>query len=389
MPECCEFCRHTALEPVYVPEDTQRGLSVFLCPRCGLVQSLPRIDRAVRQPMAVSGGADWGNIRYGKGFHTKPMLAALAAHVDFSAPLKLLDVGSNRGSFAAAFLDAAPNAALTAVEPDERVAQSCAGLPRCTLIELRIEDATLEDESFDIVHSSHTVEHLAHPFATMRDHWRVLKPGGILVIAGPNIELIGEDDVVEEWFIDKHLTHFSARTLGRMIEAAGFRILTAPDPTDRENLLFVAVKAAPASDDTAPDADEVERARRLVACYRDNLTRNRAALRTVAQGIAALTDKGVAMWGAGRIFDALVRYGGFDAKSLVALIDAPLKRHVEARFGQPLSNPEALTAVKPGVVVVMSRGFAQEIETQAGALAPQAEIVRYSDLLEKARRRAV
>ena len=125
--------------------------------------------------------------------------------------LALLDVGSNRGSFAKAFLDAAPNAHVTAVEPDERFADSCAGLPRTELIQARIEDVALADASFDIVHSCHTIEHLAHPFAALKDHARVLKPGGLLVLDAPNIALIGGDDILEEWFIDKHLYHFSAR----------------------------------------------------------------------------------------------------------------------------------------------------------------------------------
>ena len=50
--------------------------------------------------------------------------------------------------------------------------------------------------------------------------------------------LLASDDIVEEWFIDKHLYHFSARTLTRMIEAAGFTIVEHPDPKDRSNLFY-------------------------------------------------------------------------------------------------------------------------------------------------------
>lgn len=123
MNEICELCRRNGLEVVYRPERSTRGLSVYLCRHCGLVQSLPRVDRAQRASPAVSGGADWGNIRYGKGFRTGHALAVLKRHADFSADLAVLDVGSNRGSFARAFLEAAPNATIVAVEPDERVAE--------------------------------------------------------------------------------------------------------------------------------------------------------------------------------------------------------------------------------------------------------------------------
>src|SRR5580698_3613465 len=96
----CDQCGHATLDFAYEPESSGRGLKVYLCRHCGLVQSAPRIARtATRHSAAVSGGADWGNVRYGKGFRTGQALDALARHADFSAPLALLDVGSNRGSF--------------------------------------------------------------------------------------------------------------------------------------------------------------------------------------------------------------------------------------------------------------------------------------------------
>src|SRR5580658_426237 len=110
MTELCELCRHDMLEAIYEPERSTRGLKVYLCRHCGLLQSLPRIDRATRAPAAVSGGADWGNVRYGKGFRTKIALDVIAQHTNIGKYIALLDVGSNRGSFAKAFLAAAPNA---------------------------------------------------------------------------------------------------------------------------------------------------------------------------------------------------------------------------------------------------------------------------------------
>ncbi len=385
MPELpCELCGHDTLETAYTPERSTRGLTVHLCRHCGLIQSLPRIDRAPRAAMAVSSGADWGNVRYGKGFRTKQALAALARHADLTKPLSILDVGSNRGSFARAALEDAPNATIVAVEPDERVSQSCGDLARTTLINARIEDAALESERFDVVHSCHTIEHLAGPASTLADHWRVLKPGGILILDAPNTAILEAEDIVEEWFIDKHLYHFSPRTLMRMVVAAGFDIIVPPDLKDRENLLIVARKTGATRFAIDSDPREVAEAQRLLAAYKVKRARNIAALAFAADEIADMAPRGVAIWGAGRLFDSLVVHGGLDTKLLSLLVDAHLTAHVAERHGIALNTPEALVQARPGVIVVMSRGFAEEISAQAAMLAPDAEIVFYSALLTRA-----
>ncbi len=69
------------------------------------------------------------------------------------------------------------------------------------------------------------------------------------------------------------------------------------------------------------------------------------------------------------------------------LIDTHLKSHVSERYGCVLSGPEALAPADPGVVVVMSRSFAGEIEAEARKALPNAEIVHYADLLSRARMR--
>jgi len=387
MRESCNLCDRDALEPAYQPENSARGITVYICKHCGLVQSLPRADRAPRRAAAVSSGADWGNVRYGKGFRTKEAMAAVARHTNLARDMAVLDVGSNRGSFARTLLDAAPNAFLTAVEPDERVAESCAGLRRTELVPARIEDTALESGRFDIVHSCHTIEHLAHPKEVLEDHWRVLKPHGLLVIDAPSTEILAADDIVEEWFIDKHLYHFSARTLMRMIEAAGFTIVEGPDARDNANLLIVARRIDTRIEHLEADPAEVEEAERRITAYQTTRARNLMALTAVAAEIGTLLPKRVAMWGAGRLFDSLVVHGGFEASRLAVLVDAHLKAHMGERHGCALSAPDDLPAAEPGVVVVMSRGFAGEIAEHAKKLAPRAEVIFYSDLLARARTR--
>src|SRR6185436_7799594 len=123
--------------------------------------------------------------------------------------------------------------------------------------------------------------------------WRTLKAGGLLIVDAPNIALIGSDDILEEWFIDKHLYHFSAGTLARMLNANGFEIIDAPDPSDRENLLIAARKRAVAARPVPRAAREADQALELFNRYVANRARNLLALTKVAAEITSLAHKRV------------------------------------------------------------------------------------------------
>ena len=112
-----------------------------------------------------------------------------------------------------------------------------------------------------------------------------------------------------------------------------------------------------------------------------------SALTQVASELLTLAPRRVAMWGAGRLFDSLVTYGRFDARALTVLVDKHLRAHVDERHGCTLTAPEDLASANPGVVVVMSRDFASEIAAEVNRLTPGAEIILYSDLLNRARTR--
>ena len=163
----------------------------------------------------------------------------------------------------------------------------------------------------------------------------MLKPGGLLVLDAPNIALIGGDDIVEEWFIDKHLYHFSARTLTRMIEAAGFDIVEQPDPRDRDqSSVRGAQDRTRAHRASRPIPPRSRAAEALIAAYRRNPRRQPGrADRGRRASSNGLKPQRVALWGAGRLFDTLVADGGFDPASLALLIDAHLIAHMAERHG--------------------------------------------------------
>ena len=379
MTDACDLCGHRPLNAVHRPDGSLRGLTVYVCPACGLTQSLPRIDKAPKRSATISAGADWGNLRYGKGFRVPAHMAWLSGLTLPQNP-KILDVGANRGAFIEAALKRWPGAQITAIEPDARVIAPYADHPNVRLIAERLESISLDEDQFDLVYSSHTLEHLAAPTDALKDHWRVLKPGGHLLLEVPNIELIAEEDIVEEWFIDKHLYHFSPVTLTRMTVSTGFDIETASPDTDLVYLTLLARKSERPTVIDFTDTAEATRATARVTDYQTKQARNREALRGVAATLNGLQGRTV-IWGAGRLFDTLVRHGGLDVSRLAGLVDKNLSAHVQDRHGLPLRKPADLPSIDPDTIFIASRDFADEIMQEARALAPEATHIPFSNAL--------
>lgn len=379
----CDFCDQNTLTHLYRAVDTTRNITVSVCDTCGLVQSTPRIDHVKDRPMAVSSGANWGNVRYGKAFRTQDNLKIIEKHVPLSEGLRILDVGANRGSFCKEILSRFPDCEFVAVEPDERVDGDYKGHPEITLHSDRIENVALEIESFDFIYSCHTLEHLKSPQRTMADHWRTLKMGGYLFLDLPNVDLVGTQDILEEWFIDKHLYHYSADVLIDQVKALGFEVIEGPDPEDLVNIVLL-LRKVETKTQVQPHPERALRAKQLINTYVSHRQRNRKALVKVARRIEGLSDRKVAIWGAGRLFNSLVDDGGLNTDCICALVDKHLVNFTDAQNGVSLITPQALADVQPDIIVVMSRSFFSEICDEAIDLVPNAEILGYHDLLTEA-----
>lgn len=369
----CPLCGSADLSPVYRPRGTARDLTVHVCSGCGLVQSLPRRASVATKPASVSGGADWGNVRYGKGFRLADTMDAIGA----CHPANILDIGSNRGAFVQAARERWPDVAITAVEPDARVVDAYRDLPGVTLHVGPIEDVALPPAGFDLIHCSHTLEHLADPIAVLGQIAAALAPGGIAYLEVPDLATIGRDDLVEEWFIDKHLYHFDAASFSSALARAGLVPVT-----DIKAALHLSVVVRPGAwTDPLPKADPT-RVGASIAGYDSKLTQNQDGLRGAAGRIADLAQrKRVVVWGAGRILDSLIRIGGLEPMCLAGVVDRHLVKHAPELHGVGLLAPVSLPEMRPDVVVIASREFAEEIATEAVALVPDVITVPYAQLL--------
>jgi ubiquinone/menaquinone biosynthesis C-methylase UbiE len=68
----------------------------------------------------------------------------------------------------------------------EKVLRNPSLTDRVTYVQADAQDMPFEENSFDIVVSCETIEHVPNPAAAVREMYRVCKPGGMLYLTTPN-----------------------------------------------------------------------------------------------------------------------------------------------------------------------------------------------------------
>jgi SAM-dependent methyltransferase len=91
-----------------------------------------------------------------------------------------------------------------------------------------LQDAAFPDGSFDVVFSSHVIEHIADPCDLLREMSRILRPGGAIVtvvptqLASPSFRLFGK---LTGESPPRHVSFFTKPTFNRMLIYNDFKII--------------------------------------------------------------------------------------------------------------------------------------------------------------------
>ncbi len=145
---------------------------------------------------------------------------------------KVLDIGSGKGIF----LKAASEDGWNCIGQDfsDEVAKDIKNRLGADVVVCRdISEARFFQESFDLVHMNHVLEHLYDPLKALKEIHRILKTGGLFYCEVPRqsnllnflSKLLGKKDFGFNYkFV--HLFLFDVKVLRLLLEQAGFKILS-------------------------------------------------------------------------------------------------------------------------------------------------------------------
>jgi ArsR family transcriptional regulator len=163
-------------------------------------------------------------------------------------PMVIADLGAGEGAFALLLAQQATN--VIAVDTSAKMIEVGRELARrhgIKNVEYRLgdmEEIPIDDAAVDLVFFSQSLHHALHPERAVQDAWRILRPGGRIVI----LDLVKHRfEEAREMYADEWLG-FSEAEIESMLEKAGFRnvqtsiVHKEPETPQFQTLLAVADK---------------------------------------------------------------------------------------------------------------------------------------------------
>ncbi|KPK42263.1 MAG: hypothetical protein AMJ78_03105 [Omnitrophica WOR_2 bacterium SM23_29] len=203
------------------------------CKRCELLYLNPRYDEEEERKYYASHYFEkdtfeiWGDERVDIFKHNLKMLRK------YKENGKLLDLGCGVGQFLKVAKDNGWDA--LGLDISKRATEKARRIFNVEVVESSIEDANLKSDSFDVVIALNIIDQLSDPFGALKEIYRVLKKGGIVLIRVPNakfqifyydiLRIIGKICRIKVRLQKPPVFHnymFSPKTAKAMLKKTGF-----------------------------------------------------------------------------------------------------------------------------------------------------------------------
>jgi 2-polyprenyl-3-methyl-5-hydroxy-6-metoxy-1,4-benzoquinol methylase len=364
----CDFCKHKLTEP-YKPINTKRNILTYRCKNCSLLQSIPQKKFSSFPNPSMSFDADRSSIMYTKELVLPYHISFFKKNnVNFSKINSCLDIGSNRGYFSRFILSKNKNIRITAVETRKELIKNYKFNSNVKTYNSRYEIFETNEE-FDFIYNVHTLEHLKSCCLAIQKMKKHLSQNGQLFIAVPNINSI-HNDFFEEVFIDPHTFHFTNNIMIKIFNKFGLKIIAKNISGDE--LQYLLSKDLKTVDLNNNRHIEKERLffynKKSLYLYKNKITENRHDLKKKAKRIKKLllNKINVVFWGAGRIFDGLIKIGNIKPSKNIRIVDRNLYKYFKTLHNFRIFKPSDLKRDESrSILVICSRVYKDSILKEA------------------------
>lgn len=196
---------------------TQR---IVKCPECRLIYVNPRPSpKEVIESYSAAKDEVYVGAAAGRGSTFRRCVQIVEK---YSSPGKLLDVGAAGGFFVKAAREAGWDA--TGVEPCRWLVDYALQRLGVNLLPTTLTEARFSENTFDVVTLWDVLEHVPDPLGELREVFRILRPGGLLMVNFPDAGTWQANLAGKYWwfFLSVHLTYFTQGTIQAMMKKAGF-----------------------------------------------------------------------------------------------------------------------------------------------------------------------
>jgi SAM-dependent methyltransferase len=218
----CPICEGTKGEPLHL----EGSFQMVRCPSCQFIFLNPRptVDSLFRfyqeyLPEEGSSIESWERMM-------KPVFyraANLLKHYEGNG--RLLDVGTGFGFFLAEMKKREWE--VVGIEISQKAMSYAREVLGLAIVPGPLEKTGLPDNDFDAITAFYVIEHLSHPMAFLRECYRILKPGGLLLLRYPHttpiknfLQFFGIKNRLYD--LPAHLSDFSPKMIQECLEKIGF-----------------------------------------------------------------------------------------------------------------------------------------------------------------------